>query len=195
MTWTDPQITVPGAEIDGEEVTGTFVFPDSVSVELEIRTQEFVASQGTGSVVIGSVLEYLDIGDGEDLRGVFQIDIGGGVFAVTIDFMGFDGSPHQWGDTGNGGTPTDATGEDVHAQMAVFAKYLDAAKLDSQNYATLEVGEFSEGGKYDPLNVVPENPNVVFDSEQQSSVFDGSVTWVSVIDAGISLDLSQRLSG
>lgn len=195
MTWVNPSVTIPGAEIDGQTVTGTFVFPDGISVEYESRTQEFYASQGTGAVVIESVLEYLDVANESELRGEFSVDLGAGVHAITIDFVGFEGSPHQWGDSGSGGTPTDATGEDVHAQMAVFDKYLDAASLDSTNPAVLEVGEYSTAGRYEPLNVVPENPNVVFDSEERSSVFDGSVTWVSVIDASAALDLGQRLPG
>jgi hypothetical protein len=195
MTWTKPQVTIPNAQIAGETVTGTFVFPSDVVVEIETRTQEFFQSDGTTSVVASTILEWYgelsdqDI-DGDGLRQELSLDIGGGIHAITIDFLGYTGSPHQWGNTGAGGTPADATGEDVHAQMAVFDRYLQTATIDSKNPATLEFGEYSSDSstRYGPLQVIPENPNIVFNSPEESSVFDGSVTWIETISLDQALD-------
>lgn len=190
MTWVDPQITIQNAEIDGQTVDGVFVFSDGVQVEYETRTDSFFQSEGTTATVVSTILGYLDSDLSENIRGELSFDIGGGIHAVSIDYQGFEGSPNQWGDTGDPttSTPTDATGEDVHAQMAVFDKYLNSTTIDSRNPAILEVGEYSSAGRYDPLLVVPENPNAIFNSDEQSSVFDGSVTWVETQDITAPLD-------
>jgi len=188
MTWVKPQVTIPNAQIAGETVTGTFVFPSDVVVEIETRTQEFFQTEGSTPVIASTVLDWFnqqsgeDI-DGEGLRQELSWDIGGGVHAITIDFAGYTGSPFQWGNTGEGDTPADATGEDVHAQMAVFDRYLQTATIDSKNPAVLEFGEYSsdDATRYGPLNVVPENPNAVFNSTEESSIYEGSVTWVETL--------------
>ncbi|MDF9748357.1 hypothetical protein [Natrinema salsiterrestre] len=198
MTWVSPQVEIQNAEIGGSTVDGTFVFPSDIMVEFETRTQEFFQSEGTLATGASTILDYLaeqtDV-DAASIRQELSFDIGGGIHAITLDFRGYTGSPHQWGDTGDGGTKTDATGEDLHAQMAVFDRYLNAARIDSTNPALLEVGEYSTEGRYSPLQVVPENPNVMFDSEEESSVFDGSVTWVETVDLQQSIDGSKQTEG
>ncbi|QLG47890.1 hypothetical protein [Natrinema halophilum] len=199
MTWANPQVTIKNAQIGGSSVDGTFVFPSDIVVEFETRTEEFFQSDGTVSVVASTVLDLIqnetdaDVGDG--LRQELSWDIGGGIHAVTLDFKGYTGSSHRWGDTGNGGTPTDATGEDLHAQMAVLDRYLNTATIDSTNPAILEVGEYSSPGRYGPLQVVPENPNMMFDSTEQSSVFDGSITWVETVTLNQSIDGGKQTEG
>lgn len=189
MTWTAPKVTIQGAEIvEGDARDGTFVFPDEVRVEYEMRTQEFFQSEGTTATVVSAVLGYVDEDVAQGIRGELSFDIGGGIHAITIDFAGFTGSSHQWGDSGNGGTKYDATGEDVHAQMSVFDAYLNNATMDSRTPAILEVGEYSTAGRYEPLLVTPENPNASFNSLEESSVFEGSVTWVETLDIGAPLD-------
>ncbi|SEW10256.1 hypothetical protein [Natrinema salifodinae] len=199
MTWIKPQVTIQNAQIGDQTVDGTFVFPSDIVVEFETRTEEFFQSDGTISIIADTVLDMIaeqtdtDVGDG--IRQELSFDIGGGIHAVTLDFRGYTGSPHQWGATGNGGDATDATGEDLHAQMAVFDRYLNAARIDSTNPAILEVGEYSAEGRYGPLQVVPENPNMRFDSTEQSSVYEGSVTWVETIDLQQAIDGSKQTEG
>jgi len=199
MTWVNPQITIQNAQIDGQTVDGTFVFPTDVVVESEIRTQEFFQSEGTLSVIASTVLDMVaeqsGTESGEGIRQELSFDIGGGIHAITTDFSGFSGSQYQWGDTGSGGTATDATGEDVHAQMAVLDRYLNAARIDSTNPAILEVTEYSTEGRYAPLKVVPENPNMVFNSTEQSSIFESSITWVETVDLNQTIDGSKRTEG
>jgi len=199
MTWVKPQVTIRNATIDGQTVDGTFVFPTDVVVESEVRTQEFFQSDGTLPVVASVVLDMIDEQSGTDLgegiRKELSFDVGGGIHAITIDFTNFTGSDYQWGDTGAGGTTTDATGEDVHAQMSVLDRYLNAARIDSTNPAILEVTEFSTEGRYSPLKVVPENPNMVFNSTEQSSIFDSSITWVETMDLNQAIDGAKRTEG
>ena len=198
MTWVKPQVTIQNASIGGSTVDGTFVFPSDMVVEFETRTQQFFQSEGTISSVASAVLDQIseqtDTDIGEGLRQELSFDIGGGIHAITLDFRGYTGSPYQWGDTGNGGTPTDATGEDLHAQMAVLDRYLQS-RIDSTTPAVLEVGEYSTEGRYSPLQVVPENPNMVFDSTEQSSVYEGSITWVETVDLDQTIDGSKRTEG
>jgi len=198
MTWVKPQVTIQNASIGGSTVDGTFVFPSDMVVEFETRTQQFFQSEGTISSVASAVLDQIseqtDTDIGEGLRQELSFDIGGGIHAITLDFRGYTGSPYQWGDTGNGGTPTDATGEDLHAQMAVLDRYLQS-RIDSTTPAILEVGEYSSEGRYSPLQVVPENPNMVFDSTEQSSVYEGSITWVETVDLEQTIDGSKRTEG
>jgi len=198
MTWVKPQVTIQNASIGGSTVDGTFVFPSDMVVEFETRTQQFFQSEGTISSVASAVLDQIseqaDTDIGEGLRQELSFDIGGGIHAITLDFRGYTASPYQWGDTGNGGTPTDATGEDLHAQMAVLDCYLQS-RIDSTTPAILEVGEYSTEGRYSPLQVVPENPNMVFDSTEQSSVYEGSITWVETVDLDQTIDGSKRTEG
>ncbi len=198
MTWFQPQVTIQNAEIDGQTVDGTFVFGSDIRVGFEVRTQEFFQSEGVLPVAASTILDWFaeqtDV-DGDGLRQELSFDVGAGIHAITLDFKGYTGSPHQWGDSGAGGTPTDATGEDLHAQMAVFDRYLNAARIDSTNPAILEVGEYSTEGRYGPLQVVPENPDVMFDSTQQSSLYDGSVTWVETVDLQQTIDGSKQTFG
>lgn len=199
MTWVKPQVTIQNAQIGGQSVDGTFVFPSDIEVEFEMRTEEFFQSDGTissvASVVLDMVEEQTDTDVGEGIRQELSFDVGGGIHAITLDFRGYTGSPYQWGATGNGDSPTDATGEDVHAQMAVLDRYLNTARIDSTNPAILEVGEYSEQGRYGPLRVVPENPNMRFNSVEETSIYDGSITWVETIDLQQSLDGSKQTEG
>lgn len=190
-----PTVTIPNARIDGQTVTGTFVFPTDVRYEIYTESEDLFQTEGTSAVLAQAVLEYFESGDlgiGEGIRQELSLDIGGGLHLVDIDWTGIEEHDNQWGATGNGGSKIDATGEDVHAQMCVFDHYLQRATIDSTNPAVLEVAEYSEAGRYAPLKVVPRNPNAVFDSTESSSVFDGSITWVETISIDQPLDTKQQ---
>lgn len=199
MTWVNPQITIQNAAIGDQTVDGTFVFPSDIVVEFEVRTEEFFQSEGTLSAMASVVLDLIDDETdaelGEGIRQELSFDAGAGIHAITLDFSGYTGSTHRWGATGDGGSQIDATGEDLHAQMAVFDRFLNAARIDSTNPAILEVGEYSESGRYAPLRVVPENPQVRFDSTEESSVYEGSVTWVETVDIQRVIDGRKQTEG
>lgn len=77
--------------------------------------------------------------------------------------------------------------------MCVFDHYLQRTTLDSTNPAILEISEYSNpDGRYEPLKVVPRNPNAVFDSVEESSIYDGSITWVETTDVTKPLDSGKQ---
>jgi hypothetical protein len=190
-----PKVTIKNAKIGGETVTGTFVFPTDVRYELGTESEDLFQASGTTAVVVSAVLSFLEDNDldiGEGIRQELSKDIGGGLHTVELDFTGIDQHDNQWGDTGNGGTKTDATGEDVHAQMCVLDHYIQRTTIDSENPAILEIAEYSQEGRYAPLKVVPRNPNAVFDSAESASVWDGSITWVETVDLRQPLDTENQ---
>jgi hypothetical protein len=190
------EISIPGADPagDGSSVTGVFAFEDEVVVNLQTRIQPVTELSGVTSEVADMIIDYIgsgSSGDGEGARGTMSIDWGSGVHAVEIDFSSFSGSQLRWGDSGSGGTMGDATGEDREAQMCVLDRYLNTTTFDSGQAATLEVAEYSESGRYGPLNVAPENPNLTLTSDT-SSVWEASMTWIETIDVVNSLDGSKQ---
>lgn len=178
-----PKITIPNARpgTPNDPVTGVFEFPNEAAYEFTVETDALFDSSGAVAQLSDVILEYFNEGDttpGESLRGTLSFDAGLGSHVFTIDFREVTGDATRWGNTGEGGTKGDATGEDVHAKAAVFDRYLATTTLDSFNPAILEVGEYSEEGRYGPINVVPRNPNQRFASGEESSTIDGSVDWI-----------------
>lgn len=193
MTWVKPRVTIPDARPYGDDrdpATGVFVFPSDVRVEIETRTKQFFESSGETAVILEWLADQAGVDlPGTGLRQTLAFDFGSGTHAVTLDFRSFTGSEYRWGDSGNGGTKGDASVEDVFSQMSVLDRYIQTATLDSENPAILEVAEYSEEGRYGPLAVMPENPTLSFDSQEQSSTFDGSITWIET------LSLEQVIDG
>jgi hypothetical protein len=180
-----PKLTIQNAYIDGEYVTGTFVFPTDIRYELKNEEEDLFQATGTVSVISDTVISLLENGEISPGAGKGQAvagDIGAGRHVVQLDFRNVSQSEHRWGNSGEGGTPADATGEDIHAQLAVLDRYLQRALIDSTNPAILEISEYSEEGRYAPLKVKPRNPNVVFDSTTSTSVGDGTMALVEIQD-------------
>ena len=196
MTYRRPRLTIPNAKIGGESVTGEFVFSKDVRYELKTETDQLFQVQGSTAVLASTVLDLLKEGDldvGDGIRQELSLDIGGGLHVVEIDYSGVEGAGVQWGNTGQGGTKADATGDSIHARMCVLDHYLQRATIDSTNPATLEIAEYSTDGRYSPLKVVPRNPNAVFDSVESSSVWDGQIAFVETQDLpGKSSDQPSR---
>lgn len=174
-----PKVTIPEAKINGETVTGVFEFTAEVAYEFSVETDALFQSSGPASELAQVVLGQFEGKElGEGIRQTLTMDVGMGRHVITTDFRAFSGSPNQWGN-GSGNPVFDATGEDdVHAQLAILDKYLNTATLDSANPAFLDVGEYSEEGRFNTLKVVPRNPNFRFDSSEESSTADGSIDWV-----------------
>jgi len=159
---------------DGSDETGVFDLSTGIQISPGVRTGELIG--GTGST-IGALVNDITNSGGNGRAG-FNLDAGGGAATYTIEFVGFEGNVDQWGD-GTSNAQADASGEDVWRQLSVFQRYLDVGTYDSRNAATLEWGEFSSGGVYSPIAVTPEEPQLTFDAYEQSSTFDGSITFVS----------------
>ncbi|MEE6210859.1 hypothetical protein U3A55_11940 [Salarchaeum sp. III] len=191
--WVTPTLTIPDAHPYGDDrdpVTGVFEFSKDIQVEIETRTEKFFESGGETAVIVDWLASQTGIDlPGTGFRQSLNFDFGAGVHAITLDYRAMSDAGDRWGDSGEGGTRGDASGEDLHARMAVLDRYLQTATLDSQNPATLSVSEYSSEGRYGPLDVVPESPNMVFDGENESSVFDGSITFIET------LSLEQVIDG
>ena len=161
---------------DGTNESGTFDLSKGIEISPGIRTGDLIGQAGSAAA---SVIDY--ISGSEDGRAGFNLDAGGGAKVAEINFSSFEGSDGQWGD-GSDNAAADASGEAVFRQMSVLFRYLDRGTFDSRGPAVLEWGEFSESGEFTPLQVSPEEPTVSFAAEEESSVFDGSITLVSTRD-------------
>jgi len=180
MTYVHPTLTIPNAKIGGETVTGEFVFSKDVRYELKTESEELFQAQGTTAVIASAVLNLLEEGElavGEGIRQEISADAGAGLHICEVDYSGVEGAGVQWGD-GSDDPKRDATAEGIHARMSVLDHYLQRATIDSFEPAILEIAEYSEKGRYGPLNVVPRNPNAVFDSTESTSVYDGQIAFV-----------------
>lgn len=181
MAFPKPTLTIPDAQIDGQTATGVFVFPADIRYELKTESEDLFQASGTSAVIANAVLDTLESGGldvGEGIRQELSIDIGGGLHICELDWAGIEENDNRWGNTGEGGTKLDGTAESVHSQMCVLDYYIQRTTLDSRNPALLEIAEYSTEGKYEPLKVVPRNPNAVFDSTESTSIWDGSIAFV-----------------
>lgn len=172
------------ADVDGDGTAenGKFVM-ESVEPTIGIRTGYLIGGRGSTA---NAVLDDL-LGDGESRQqGVF-LGFGGGTRKYDLSFSGWEGSGDQWGDTGNGGTASDATGEDPWTQIDVLIQYLSVASVDSTGLATLEYGEHHPNGRFDSVGVVPEQPQFTPPLDE-SSTFTGSMTLLSAANLTKALD-------
>lgn len=148
------------------------------SIQYGMESQFFIDGRG------GQILTLLNeiLGDGGAINKNVFLDLGGSVHRIEIDFQGFNGSTLRWGDTGNGGTGTDATGDSALEQVQVLDNWLTTVRIDSfaqagGGTATIEHGLYHPNGPLDPLEVVPENPNMVYAGSAPGS-FDGSLAFI-----------------
>lgn len=190
-----PTITIPGARpgTPNDPVTGVFEFPNEAAYEFAVETSALFDSSGVAAQLSNVVLDWVQAeSGGESPRSSLSYDAGLGKHVFTVDFRAITDDDSRWGNTGDGGTKGDATGEDVHAKAAVFDRYLATTTLDSFNPALLSVGEYSEEGRFGPVPVVPRNPNLRFSSSEESSTIDGSVDWIETISADQPLDTRKQ---
>lgn len=184
---------------DGSLETGVFDMAGNLTVSPGMRTGYLVDGRGsTVNSVVSSLVEQYGEDLGPSKRRGFYVDLGGGAFTIDIEFTGWEGSIDgdgnylQWGDDASvGKTKASATGQGPLTQMDVFMRYLQTGEFDSRNPATLEYGEYSSGGLYDPLDVVVEGPRTTKRS-QSPDTFDGTITCISAADFAEYFDARNR---
>lgn len=159
---------------DGDLETGVFDLEDSIRLGPAIRTGDLIGNQFGAQA--GAIVDYFT--EGEEGRAGFNLDIGGGAEIAEIEFNSFEGSTGRWGD-GSSNAAADAEGEEVWRQISVFYQYFRTGTFDSENAATLEWGEFSASGVYEPFSVTFENPGMNFDAAEETSVFSNGITCIS----------------
>ncbi|MFW6435294.1 MAG: hypothetical protein ACOCY1_02835 [Halovenus sp.] len=157
---------------DGSKEDGEFSLSAGIEISPGLRTGDLIGPTGSQA---GALVDYVT---GEDGRAGFNLDVGGGYATFRISFRGFEGNAETWGD-GSDNPAADASGENVWRQMSVWQQYLDKGTYDSRNAATLEWGEYSSDGVYDPISVTIEEPSATFAATEQTSVFEGDVTLIA----------------
>lgn len=198
---------LPPFDIDGDGNAESLVFEysDNLTITHSTRTGYLTGENGSTSTIIDILTDLIgDVSDVDiDRQGRRQslfTDLGGGTRVVETrgDTVTSDGE-HQWG-TGNGGK-WDATGEDALTKIQLLDEALTLAEIDSRpadgNYpeghlATLEVGQFSDNGRWDPLGVVPEQPQGTAEFEQRSSAATIDINYVAAVSLDIAFDATKQ---
>lgn len=198
---------LPPFDIDGDGNTETLAFELShnLSIEHTVRTGWLTeGGRSTAIDLLSDIAAELDLN--EDFSGKrkgLYTDLGGGVAVVQVDAEITTGdNTNQWG-TGNGGT-WDAAGGTVLEKMAVLNEALIRAEIDSRpsdilsgdypqgHLATLHVGEYSSSGRFDPIDVVPEEPKIVHDTERESSTATVSINFASAASLEAPWDAQEQ---
>lgn len=175
---------------DGAAETGVFDLSKNIEITPRIRTGNLIAQAGSSA---GSFIDVISGSEGG--RAGFNLDAGGGAAAVDITFRNFEGSDGRWGNNSTN-DQADAEGEHVFRQMSVLYRYLNIGTFDSRSPATLEWGEYSTNGVYEPMQVTFEEPSVTFNAEEagSNSVYSGTITAVATrsLDSLVSQTLSTK---
>jgi len=172
---------------DGSVENGQFTLTD-VEVAPSLRTGYLIG--GRGSTVNNIISQFA--GQGESKRKGFFYEAGGGAHTVELNVTQWEGSTDTWGDPDKPvGSKANATGEKAISQVDVLMQYLITANIDSTSPATLEYGEYSQQGRYSPLDVVVEGPQLNRAADD-GSWFTGSWTCVAAADIRELFDAQQR---
>ncbi|WP_135852605.1 hypothetical protein [Halorussus salinus] len=199
VTFSGAKLTLPPADVDndGQPEQGVFEFRTNLTVAFQTRTGRLGSQKANQFLAFFS--DFIEQQTDTEFAGTGKrqqvvLDLGAGAHVIELDFQGFTGSGHRWGDSGDGGTASDATGESLQRQMELLDRYLQVCEIDSRpgHEAYLEVGNYSESGYYAPLVIAPEEPRVEVDFTEQSSTFDGSLTFVETASLSEPYHASSR---
>lgn len=168
---------------------GVFEFPvggeDGLQPTHEMRTG-FLA-RGGGN--INALIQALT-GSNESKNKQIVIEGGESQYVVDLAATQFSGSGHRWGDTGNGGTATDATGDSAVEQVQVLFNWLRKIPIDSlpeelagdvtgsYGPAKLEYGHHHPDGALEPLGVAIENPQL---TPEAGGIAQSQITFVEIL--------------
>lgn len=113
-------------------------------------------------------------GSGGDLtEQVFQ-GAGSRIRRFQIDFAQWEGSTDSWGSA--------AADDDIMVKMQTLDNALASTRITSDNVATLEFGEYTSGGSFDSISVVPGEVTLPVNYEENTSVFRPTVNWLDAVD-------------
>lgn len=99
-------------------------------------------------------------------QGVF-LGSGAGVHRIEVSFDQYKGSTEQWGSANQS--------DSALTKLLVLDRAINKQRIDTDSPATLEIGEYSDAGQYNPLTVVIKQANLAYDARDQSSKFRGSM--------------------
>jgi len=149
---------------------GTFVAKGDLKVEIT-QTPQWLFN---GLQEIFAAADELSGSSGALTEQVFQ-GAGSSVRAFNIEFV-------KWqGETGTsfGGADDD---DDIIVKMQELDHALATTRITSDAPATLEFGEYSSAGKYNPVSVVPGEVTLPVDFSENTSSFRATVTWIDAVD-------------
>lgn len=119
-----------------------------------------------------------------NFSGVFA-GFGAGIHTIQVEFIQFEGNTESWGDA--------AAGDSAVTKLQELNRKITTVKTDSENPATLQVGEYATGENYNPLKVVIGSTDLTFDPGEQSSDFRGTVEFYESNDLGEAIDALNRV--
>jgi len=104
-----------------------------------------------GAEQVGAVYEQYterggQSGRGDGLKQNVAVGSGGGQHVISVDALQYVDSEDQWGDSDPSDSAVSKRDELNHA--------LNTTRISSDNPAVLELGEYSDGGRFGPLPVV-----------------------------------------
>lgn len=195
------RLEMPPADVNGDQSPEHGIFEGSIGLKITQGTRTgFLVESGDGLTgsVNSIVVDWWEENQGEQLSGDgkrqgWYLDLGAGQHYVEISFRGFEGSDGQWGNSPDPDvqTPASATGAHPVTQLQILDRYLQVATVDSATPATLHVGEYSDEGRYGPLEVVIEDPSFTYDVEEPS-IYDGSITFLEAMSLGQFFDAREQ---
>lgn len=175
MTLDGVRITLP----DGTEFFGR----GNLSVSVRHKSNFILTG---GSSVIGFASNLFDDigGQGSDTiktpLATGHLGAAGGFRRFTVDFRQWEGSTDSWGSANNS--------DSMQTKMSILDEALARANPSSLNPATLEYAEFYDNGQFDPIPVIFEEVNPIFDFGESTSAFSPSITCEETIDLSQSID-------
>lgn len=197
MTQSYPILEISGDFFnDGTTETAIFEMPSATVSPGQLTA--FLARLGGGGGVTGAVLAQVTGQSGQ-----IAIDGGAGPRVWELEWSGWtDSDGYQWGtDSSPGLSETSATGQDRISQAEVFNEFTSRVTIGSNNPAKLYYGEHSSSGSghpsaassgvYDPVDVMIQEPSLPVPKEE-SSIYEASLTCVSVVDVTGIVDGSKR---
>lgn len=121
-------------------------------------------------------------------QGAF-VGFGAGVHTIEIEIHSFKGSGENWGDA-----DTSAGGDEPITLMQTLLHDIVTKQADSSAPVTLEVGEFSASGKYDPIKAAIGDVNLPKDFRENPSTFRGTIEFFDAVDLQQAVSSAARRS-
>jgi len=173
--------------IDGDTFEFKFGQQDQpVTFSGSVRTGFLLNGQGsTGIALARDFLDDFKLNNSQsnNNRAGFFLDGGGGVQAWQFEVFAPEGNTdYEWGGY---------AGADPLTMRDVFTHKAATVRIDSGNTATLETGEYSSQGMFEPQNVVIEQPSLEVNSADPA--VHGTVTCLKAADASRVLDGLKQL--
>ncbi len=199
-------LDMPRFDIDDDGEVEDFQFVMDANLRLSHQHRTGYLIEGGSNVVDILTDIYEQLGGDAPSDGKKQqilVDLGGGQHITEVEGQISEGSSNRWG-TGDGHPTWDQTGAKPYKQIQLLDRVLQLAEIDSRpappdkndypdgHAATLSIGMYGE--EFPALSVAPEQPEVNFDAEQESSTATVSMSCVELASLGSPVSQKQNTS-